>query len=121
MDLSEAGQRVIDRVVRHSFGILNYSAERKLPRPVRYLLRGRPRTRSARMLRSTSDDPASIVLALERRNWYTHPSPSPTCPAGPAMSTAVSVIRWLSSDHMSLRIEPSGPGIPLRFTAVTAR
>ena len=37
------------------------------------------------------------------------------------MSTADSVMRWLSSDHMSLRIEPSGPGMPLRFMAVTAR
>src|SRR3979409_2321282 len=90
------------------------------PRAV-YLLRGRPRTRSARMLRRTSEEPASIVFALERRNWYTHPSPSPTWPAGPAISTAVSVIRWLSSDHISLRIDPSGPGIPFRFTAVTAR
>src|SRR5712692_5834751 len=73
------------------------------------------------MFRSTSEVPASIVFARERRNWYVHPSPPSTCPAGPAMSTADSVMRWLSSDHMSLRIEPSGPGIPLRFMAVTAR
>src|SRR4029077_1480766 len=87
----------------------------------RYRLRGRPSTLSARMLRSTSEVPASIVFARERRKRYFQPSPSPTWPAGPAMSTAVSVMRWLSSDHMSFRIEPSGPGIPLRLTAVTAR
>src|SRR5438270_637803 len=88
---------------------------------LRYRLRGRPSTLSARMLRKTSDVPASIVFARERRNWYFQPSPSPTWAAGPAMSIAVSVIRWLSSDHMSLRIEPSGPGMPLRLTAVTVR
>ena len=42
-------------------------------------------------------------------------------PAGPATSTAVSAICWLSSDHMSFRIVPSGPGIPFLFMAVTAR
>ena len=62
-----------------------------------------------------------MLLARERKNWYFQPSPSETCDAGPAMSIAVSVIRWLSSDHISLRIDPSGPGIPLRLTAVTAR
>ncbi len=33
----------------------------------------------------------------------------------------VQLRRWISSDPMSLRVEPSGPGIPFRFIAVTAR
>ena len=37
------------------------------------------------------------------------------------MSTAVSVMRWLSSDHMSFRIEPSGPGMPTFICWVRAR
>src|SRR5438874_2402549 len=34
------------------------------------------------MLRKTSEVPASIVLARERKNWYFQPSPSPTCDPG---------------------------------------
>src|SRR5437867_5095239 len=89
MDALVAREGVIDRGLGHSFRIVNNSSARKLPVDSRQRLRGRPSTRSARMLRSTSEVPASIVFARERRNWYFHPSASPTCPAGPAMSTPV--------------------------------
>src|SRR5207247_7497166 len=101
--------------------LLRPPSRRQLSPYLIYRDRGRPRTLSARMLRKTSEVPASIVLARERKNWYFQPSPSPTCDPGPPMSIAVSVIRWFSSDHMSLRMEPSGPGMPLRLAAVTAR
>src|SRR5215471_8031382 len=53
---------------------------------------------SARMLRRTSDVPASIVLARDRRKPYCHRPPFSTWPAGPIRSIAVSCIRWFSSE-----------------------
>ena len=74
---------------------------------------GRPRTRSAMMLRSTSDVPASIVLPRLRSCWWFH-QPSSRMPPGSRSSRASFVSRWFASDQRSFTPEPSGPGTPVR-------
>ena len=74
---------------------------------------GRPSTRSAMMLRSTSEVPASIVLPRLRSCWWFH-QPSSRMPSGPSSSRASFVSRWFASDQRSFTAEPSGPGMPVR-------
>src|SRR5262249_61658447 len=81
---------------------------------------GSPLTRSAMMLRSTSDVPASIVLPRLRSCWWFH-QPSSRMPSGPRSSRASFVSRWFASDQRSFTPEPSGPGTPVRWYVPRAR
>src|SRR6266545_2831716 len=85
-----------------------------------YRLLGRPSTRSAMTLRSTSDVPASIVFARLRSSWYRHSS-SATAASGPISSSASAVSRWFDSDQRSFVTEPSGPGTPVCSSCASDR
>src|SRR5262249_15160431 len=89
-------------------------------REIHQRLFGRPRTRSATMLRRTSDVPASIVLPRERSCWWFH-QPSSRIPSGPRSSRASFVRRWFASDQRSFTPEPSGPGMPVRSSVPSER
>src|SRR5215471_505954 len=89
-------------------------------REVHQRLLGRPSTRSATMLRSTSDVPASIVLPRLRSCWWFH-QPSSRIPFGPRTSRASLVRRWFASDQRSFTPDPSGPGTPVRSYVPSAR
>src|SRR5207248_1459320 len=89
-------------------------------------LRGRPRTRSAMMFRRSSDVPASMVLPRLRSCWYcqkpSHTPPSPSsCAAMPCRDSASFVSRWWDSLQCSFATDPSGPGTPVRMSAVSER